>query len=396
MGAEFNPFASPQTVIEDSVKGETDYLNRNETLENYLSLYDEPAKGELNSVKANMKLKEEPSCIDSIIFGELEMAHDHYSVFDHVGGSSPRSFCNSGDGSLSDTGANETPFQARSGEDPKDTPEMELLLEDNFEAPCSDNLFEVHSFKEGPSGQPAETPVGLLEGEREESPKGGGVRLVGDVCAVSQVGDAREVCHAGDTREANLAGDTRAVCHSDQLDDLNTPCEVGQLALQQRNPFSGARGEVRQEDDPQLGGHHSDRDLQSEMPYDECALTNGFFNTIENINTQVVQKYNSLKGVSERLIGVVSNSAFEQRIDELLRFSERNSVLIEEFRRQSEECIRRCRKFETSSEQLVGECIDTLANSSICYAEWVCLHARRVDPLEVVLSDVREFVRANE
>ncbi|EDL43542.1 hypothetical protein PVIIG_04787 [Plasmodium vivax India VII] len=309
MGAEFNPFASPQTVIEDSVKGETDYLNRNETLENYLSLYDEPAKGELNSVKANMKLKEEPSCIDSIIFGELEMAHDHYSVFDHVGGSSPRSFCNSGDGSLSDTGANETPFQARSGEDPKDTPEMELLLEDNFEAPCSDNLFEVHSFKEGPSGQLAETPVGLLEGEREESPKG---------------------------------------------------------------------------------------DLQSEMPYDECALTNGFFNTIENINTQVVQKYNSLKGVSERLIGVVSNSAFEQRIDELLRFSERNSVLIEEFRRQSEECIRRCRKFETSSEQLVGECIDTLANSSICYAEWVCLHARRVDPLEVVLSDVREFVRANE
>ncbi|KJP88864.1 hypothetical protein AK88_01554 [Plasmodium fragile] len=365
MGPEFNPFASPQTVIEDSVKGETDYLNRNETLENYLSLYDEPMKRGLNSVKANIQVKDDACCMDSIIFNDMEMGDENYSVLDQGEGSSLQSFPDSGDGSLSDTGANETPFQERSGEDAKRTPEMELVLEDNFEARRSDNLFEVQS------GQLAESPVRQLEREKEEDESPTGVE-------VKSVGDVREISHAG------------------QLDDLNSLCDVGQFINHKRNAFSSARGEVRQKDDPQPGKPYSDANLQSEMPYDECALTNGFFNTIENINTKVVQKYKNLKAVSEGLIGVVTKSDFEHRIDELVRFSERNSVLIEQFRKQSEECIRRCRKFETSSEQLVGECIETLANSSICYAEWVCLHARKLDPLEVVLSDMQEFVRANE
>ncbi|EUD68221.1 hypothetical protein C922_01239 [Plasmodium inui San Antonio 1] len=353
MGPQFNTFASPQTVIEDSVKGETDYLNRNETLENYLSLYDEPMKGGLNSGKTDMGLKDDPGCMHSIIFNDMEMGDENYSVLDNVDGSSLRSFPNTGDGSLSDTGASETPFQERSGEDAKCTPEMELVLEDNFEARHSDNLFEVHNFKERQSGYLTETPtsIGYLEREKEESPQGVEVKSVGDALKLSHGGDPLKVSHGGD------------------------PLKVS------HGPSASP---------PLLAP------LQSEMPYNECALTNGFFDTIENINTKVVEKYKNLKGVSESLIGIVQNSDFEERINEMLRFSDRNSALIEEFRKKSEECIRRCRKFETSSEQLVGECIDTLANCSICYAEWVCLHARKVDPLEVVLSDIQEFVRANE
>ncbi|ANQ08679.1 Uncharacterized protein PCOAH_00030800 [Plasmodium coatneyi] len=361
MGPQFNPFASPQTVIEDSVKGETDYLNRNETLENYLSLYDEPMKGGLNRVKADIQLKDDSGCMDSIIFNDMAMGDENYSVLDNADGSSLQSFPDSGDGSLSVTGGSRTPFQERSGEDAKRTPEMELVLEDNFDrARRSDSLFEVHNFTEGQSGQLVETPVRHLEREKDDSPKGVEIKSVG------------------------------------QLDDLNTLCDVRQFIHPKKNAFSGAREEVSQKDDPQQGKPDSQAALQSEMPYDECTLTNGFFDTIENINTKVVEKYKNLKGVSESLIGIVKKSDFEHRIDELLRYSDRNSVLIEEFRKQSEECIRRCRKFETSSEQLVGECIETLANSSICYAEWVCLHARKVDPLEVVLSDMQEFVHANE
>eukprot|EP00366_Plasmodium_knowlesi_P002222 XP_002259719.1 hypothetical protein, conserved in Plasmodium species [Plasmodium knowlesi strain H] len=354
MGPQFNPFGSPQTVIEDSVKGETDYLNRNETLENYLSLYDEPMKVGLNRVKEDIQLKDPPGSMDSIIFNDMEMGEENYSVLDNVDGDSLRSFPDSRDDSFSNTGTNDTPFQERSGEDAKRTPEMGLVLEDNFEARRNDSLLLVHSFKEGQSGPLEETLVGYLGREKEEdSPKAVEVKYLGDDGTVNYVGDAVEVRQVG------------------QVDDLNILCD-------------------------HIPPPSSLADLQSEMPYDECALTNGFFDTIENINTKVVEKYKNLKGVSESLIGVVTKSDFEHRIDELLQLSDKNSLLIEEFRKQSEECIRRCRKFETSSEQLVGECIETLANSSICYAEWVCLHARKVDPLEVVLSDVQEFVRANE
>ncbi|CAA9988743.1 conserved Plasmodium protein, unknown function [Plasmodium knowlesi strain H] len=379
MGPQFNPFGSPQTVIEDSVKGETDYLNRNETLENYLSLYDEPMKVGLNRVKEDIQLKDPPGSMDSIIFNDMEMGEENYSVLDNVDGDSLRSFPDSRDDSFSNTGTNDTPFQERSGEDAKRTPEMGLVLEDNFEARRNDSLLLVHSFKEGQSGPLEETLVGYLGREKEEdSPKAVEVKYLGDDGTVNYVGDAVEVRQVG------------------QVDDLNILCDVEPFIHQKRNEFSDAHGELSQKDNPQKGNFENHPDLQSEMPYDECALTNGFFDTIENINTKVVEKYKNLKGVSESLIGVVTKSDFEHRIDELLQLSDKNSLLIEEFRKQSEECIRRCRKFETSSEQLVGECIETLANSSICYAEWVCLHARKVDPLEVVLSDVQEFVRANE
>ncbi|SBS93041.1 conserved Plasmodium protein, unknown function [Plasmodium ovale curtisi] len=127
----------------------------------------------------------------------------------------------------------------------------------------------------------------------------------------------------------------------------------------------------------------------------ECALTNDFFETIENINTKVLEKYNNLKDVSERLIDVINRSDFEKRISNLLHLSDDNSELIDKFKKKSEDCIRKCRKFETTSENLIGECIDTLATSSICYGEWVCLHASEMDPIYKLVDDLQLFVQAN-
>ncbi|GAB66969.1 hypothetical protein PCYB_103190 [Plasmodium cynomolgi strain B] len=213
-------------------------------------------KGGLNRVKAaDIELKDDPSCIDSIIFNDMEMGGENYSVLDNADASFLRSFPDSGDGSLSYTGANETPFQELSGEDAKRTPEMELILEDHFEARRSDNLFEVHIFKESQSGQLAETPVGHLEREKEESPKGVVVNSVGDTCVVNSVGDtcvvksvgdsrvvnsvgdSREVNHMGDDHVVSHVGDTREVSHAGQLDHLNILCDVDPCVHQKRNAF---------------------------------------------------------------------------------------------------------------------------------------------------------------
>ncbi|SBT70719.1 conserved Plasmodium protein, unknown function [Plasmodium malariae] len=82
--------------------------------------------------------------------------------------------------------------------------------------------------------------------------------------------------------------------------------------------------------------------------YDECALTNDFFETIENINTKVFEKYNNLKDVSENLIDIINRADFEKRINNLLNLNDKNSHLIDKFKKKSEDCIRQCRKFETT------------------------------------------------
>ncbi|CAD2108251.1 conserved Plasmodium protein, unknown function [Plasmodium vinckei] len=129
--------------------------------------------------------------------------------------------------------------------------------------------------------------------------------------------------------------------------------------------------------------------------YNECALTHDFFETIENLNTKVFEKYNKLKEVSENLINVINTSDFEKRINNLLKLSDSNSELIDQFKKKSEECIRKCSQFETTSENLMGECINTMAYSSICYGEWMCLHSYEIDSIYKDLDNLKEFVQIN-
>ncbi|CXI61057.1 conserved Plasmodium protein, unknown function [Plasmodium berghei] len=129
--------------------------------------------------------------------------------------------------------------------------------------------------------------------------------------------------------------------------------------------------------------------------YNECALTHDFFETIENLNTKVFEKYNKLKEVSENLINIINTSDFEKRINNLLKLSDSNSELIDQFKKKSEECIRKCSQFETTSENLMGECINTMAYSSICYGEWMCLHSYEIDSIYKDLDNLKEFVQIN-
>ncbi|CRG97873.1 conserved Plasmodium protein, unknown function [Plasmodium gallinaceum] len=135
---------------------------------------------------------------------------------------------------------------------------------------------------------------------------------------------------------------------------------------------------------------------ENEMMYNECALTNDFFETIENINTKVFEKYNNLKDMTENLIDIINKSEFEKRINNLLDLSDNNSELIDKFKKKSEDCIRQCRKFETTSESLIGECVNTLAQTSICYAEWVCLHSFEMDSIDNDLKEIQLFIETSQ
>ncbi|VWU50865.1 conserved protein, unknown function [Hepatocystis sp. ex Piliocolobus tephrosceles] len=135
---------------------------------------------------------------------------------------------------------------------------------------------------------------------------------------------------------------------------------------------------------------------KKEITYSECPLTSDFFDTIENLNTKVFEKYNNLKGCSENLIENVNKLSFDKKISDLLQIHDENSDFINQFKKKSEECIRKCQKFETISENLISECINTLADSSICYARWVNLHSYQIDPIYEQLDDIKLFIEANE
>lgn len=135
---------------------------------------------------------------------------------------------------------------------------------------------------------------------------------------------------------------------------------------------------------------------KNDINHNECPLTCDFFDTIENINTKVYEKYNNLKVCSENLIEHVNQSDFDKRIGDLLKMHDDNSDFISQFKNKSEKCIRRCQKFETTSENLIGECINTLADCSMCYAKWVGLHSCKIDSIHKSLDDIKLFIEENK
>ncbi|SOV74341.1 conserved Plasmodium protein, unknown function [Plasmodium sp. gorilla clade G3] len=135
---------------------------------------------------------------------------------------------------------------------------------------------------------------------------------------------------------------------------------------------------------------------KNQMMYNECNLTNDFFETVNNINTQVSEKYNHLKDDCNKLLDVINKSDYEKKINDLLNFSQRNSELVDQFKQKSDECIQRCRKFETTSENIVGECINTLAHNSLLYAQWVSLHSCDIDQIDNILNDIKMFIQMNQ
>ncbi|SOV11616.1 conserved Plasmodium protein, unknown function [Plasmodium sp. gorilla clade G2] len=135
---------------------------------------------------------------------------------------------------------------------------------------------------------------------------------------------------------------------------------------------------------------------KNQMMYNECNLTNDFFETVNNINTEVSEKYNNLKDSCENLLEVINKSEYEKKINHLLNFSNRNSELVDKFKQKSDECIQRCRKFETTSENIVGECVNTLAHNSLLYAQWVSLHSCDIDQIDNILNDIKMFIQMNQ
>ncbi|ETW53545.1 hypothetical protein PFUGPA_04561 [Plasmodium falciparum Palo Alto/Uganda] len=135
---------------------------------------------------------------------------------------------------------------------------------------------------------------------------------------------------------------------------------------------------------------------KNRMMYNECNLTNDFFETVNNINTEVSEKYNNLKDSCNKLLDVINKSDYEKKINDLLNFSQRNSELVDQFKQKSDECIQRCRKFETTSENIVGECINTLAHNSLLYAQWVSLHSCDIDQVDNILKDIKMFIQMNQ
>lgn len=133
-----------------------------------------------------------------------------------------------------------------------------------------------------------------------------------------------------------------------------------------------------------------------EHRHNECSLANDFFETVENINLNISEKQSNLKEAVEKLVDDVKESDFENRINALIEISDKNSKSIEEFKKKSENCIRQCRKFETISENLIGDCINTLAQASICYANWVSLHASDLKEIDTDLADIEAFIETSK
>lgn len=130
--------------------------------------------------------------------------------------------------------------------------------------------------------------------------------------------------------------------------------------------------------------------------HNECALANDFFETVENINLNISEKQNNLKDAIEKLVEVVKESDFENRINSLIEISDKNTESIEQFKKKSEDCIRQCRKFETLSENLIGDCVNTLAQGSVCYAKWVGLHASDLKQIDTDLEDIESFIQTSQ
>ncbi|GAW81458.1 hypothetical protein, conserved [Plasmodium gonderi] len=374
-----SPFAPKHDGEESVVTGKADFLIKSETMDNYLSLYLEPTIGDLNDVKTEIELNENHNFVESVILNNTNFDDINYSLFHNFVGTS-----------LS-TPSSDAFFYCTFFSPPS-----------FFIAPFSHLLCELkneNSFeKKFPYGIISCVPKGrlvLLVHPPPNRKRGSvcclGVRITGRSKGSYEFADIRIFPNAENEQLVDLPVEDlphlvleREECLNDsenkELGDvyeiyqnghINDPCDVAQLATQKKN-------DIR------------------EMTYNECAITSDFFETIENINTKVVEKYNDLKGASEGLISLISKSDLEERINILLNLSDRNSDLIDEFKKKSEECIRQCRKFETTSENLVGECIDTLANSSMCYAEWVYLHASKVDPVDMVLKNMRDFILTNQ
>ncbi|CRH00572.1 conserved Plasmodium protein, unknown function [Plasmodium relictum] len=172
--------------------------------------------------------------------------------------------------------------------------------------------------------------------------------------------------------------------------------EIKEKESSHQNYFKSTNEDKGKKDNEELNVSDKFPLGENEMMYNECALTKDFFETIENINTKVFEKYNNLKDVTENLVDIINKSDFEKRINNLLDLSNNNSELIDKFKKKSEDCIRQCRKFETTSENLIGECINTLTQASICYAEWVCLHSFKIDPIDNDLKDIRLFIENSQ
>lgn len=136
----------------------------------------------------------------------------------------------------------------------------------------------------------------------------------------------------------------------------------------------------------------TDATEEIELRHNECALTNDFFETVENINLKILEKQNNLKDDVEELIETINKSNFENRINAMVEISNKTTDLIEQFKKKSENCIRQCRKFETASENLIGECINTLSQASVCYADWVCLHASDLKQIDKDLENIQLFI----
>lgn len=154
-------------------------------------------------------------------------------------------------------------------------------------------------------------------------------------------------------------------------------------------------------DDPKFSKGNSrnirnDRQEATELRHNEYSLTNDFFDTVENINLNISKKKNNLKESVEQLMTRVNKSNFENKINTLDEISDKNSASIDQFKKKSEDCIRQCRKFETTSENLVGECINTLSQASVCYANWVCLHSSDIKQIDRDLENIQVFIDTSE
>ncbi|ETW20091.1 hypothetical protein PFMG_00641 [Plasmodium falciparum IGH-CR14] len=351
---QLNSLLFPDNTDEKDVNINVDISNKNEALENYLSLYtsqniyDEPMNNNSNTLN-NIGLNIAQNYIDSDFFNNMEWNKLTKNEINNI-----NSLQNSNMNELfnHESYNNGTVFEEDIAKNINGISENDYSVEKDFNIRHNEQYYHVEGIKNESNQEIEELNKSKIIKENEN------VKVQED---------------------------------SHIIKEIELKCiDISSISNENTEGKENASVDILIKDSSNL------KSEKNRMMYNECNLTNDFFETVNNINTEVSEKYNNLKDSCNKLLDVINKSDYEKKINDLLNFSQRNSELVDQFKQKSDECIQRCRKFETTSENIVGECINTLAHNSLLYAQWVSLHSCDIDQVDNILKDIKMFIQMNQ